>query len=89
MNLGVISKQISGAKSLIAILGREYVLDLLHGHLPGKESMIEHISKEVSQRFLTRSNFSFLDQMYRSRFYHILKKRENGVHLLVITYYLS
>ena len=41
------------------------------------ECMIETISKEISQQFSTRSNFSVLDQMCRSRFYNTPWKREN------------
>lgn len=51
INLGVISEYISRAKSLVAILGRDHVLDVLRGCLPGTESVIEPISKEVSQQF--------------------------------------
>lgn len=51
INLGVISEYISRAKSLVAILGRDHVLDVLHGRLPGIESVTEPISKEVSQQF--------------------------------------
>lgn len=47
-NSGAISEQTSTAKSLIGIiLGRECVLGILYGHLPGMESMIEPISKNI------------------------------------------
>lgn len=50
INLGVISEYISRAKSLVAILGRDHVLDVLRGRLPGIESVFEPRSKEVSQQ---------------------------------------
>lgn len=77
-NLGVISVQLSRAKSLIdTILGRECVLDISHGCLPGTGRMIEPISKEVSQHFPTGSSFSVLNQMGITRFYNTLRKRES------------
>lgn len=51
INLGVISEYISRAKSLVAILGRDHVLDVLRGRLPGIEGVIEPLCKQSSQQF--------------------------------------